>query len=70
MGDPDILAFWFGEPDEVTPAFIRDEAMRSLTAGETFYTPISAFRSCARPSRRMSGACTAARTRSARTASR
>jgi len=38
MGDPDILAFWFGEPDEVTPAYIRDAAVASLDAGETFYT--------------------------------
>ncbi len=38
MGDPDILAFWFGEPDEVTPAYIRDAAVASLAAGETFYT--------------------------------
>ena len=38
LGDPDILAFWFGEPDEVTPAYIRDAAVASLAAGETFYT--------------------------------
>ena len=38
MGDPDILAFWFGEPDEVTPAYIRDAAVAALAAGETFYT--------------------------------
>ena len=38
MGDADILAFWFGEPDEVTPAYIRDAAVASLDAGETFYT--------------------------------
>ena len=38
MGDPDILAFWFGEPDEVTPAYIRDAAIASIGAGETFYT--------------------------------
>src|SRR5437763_9500154 len=38
MNDPDILAFWFGEPDEVTPAFIRDEATAALLRGETFYT--------------------------------
>jgi aspartate/methionine/tyrosine aminotransferase len=38
MGDPDVLAFWFGEPDEVTPAFIREAGMASLTRGETFYT--------------------------------
>jgi aspartate/methionine/tyrosine aminotransferase len=38
MGDPAILAFWFGEPDEVTPAFIRDEATAALARGETFYT--------------------------------
>ena len=38
MGDPDILPFWFGEPDEVTPAFIRDAGVASLARGETFYT--------------------------------
>jgi aspartate/methionine/tyrosine aminotransferase len=38
MGDPDILAFWFGEPDEVTPVPIRDTAIAALAAGETFYT--------------------------------
>src|SRR5215470_620766 len=38
MGDPDILPFWFGEPDEVTPAYIRDAAVASLAAGETFYS--------------------------------
>jgi aspartate/methionine/tyrosine aminotransferase len=38
MGDPDILAFWFGEPDEVTPTYIREAAVASLAAGETFYT--------------------------------
>jgi aspartate/methionine/tyrosine aminotransferase len=38
MGNADILAFWFGEPDEVTPQFIRDAAAASLVRGETFYT--------------------------------
>jgi len=38
MGEPDILAFWFGEPDEVTPAYIREAAVASINAGETFYT--------------------------------
>ena len=38
MGEPDILAFWFGEPDEVTPTYIRDAATASLAVGETFYT--------------------------------
>jgi len=38
LGDPDLLPFWFGEPDEITPAFIRDEAAASLARGETFYT--------------------------------
>ncbi len=38
MGRQDVLAFWFGEPDEVTPAFIRDAATASLKAGETFYS--------------------------------
>src|SRR5262249_40510394 len=38
MGDPGVLAFWFGEPDTVTPAFIRNAASASLARGETFYT--------------------------------
>ena len=37
MGRSDVLAFWFGESDEVTPQFIRDAAMESLAKGETFY---------------------------------
>ena len=38
MGDADILPFWFGEPDEITPAFIREAATASLARGETFYS--------------------------------
>jgi aspartate/methionine/tyrosine aminotransferase len=38
MGETDILPFWFGEPDEVTPENIRAAAAASLTAGETFYS--------------------------------
>ncbi|MEI7969325.1 MAG: pyridoxal phosphate-dependent aminotransferase [Betaproteobacteria bacterium] len=38
MGRADVLPFWFGEPDEVTPEFIRRAAIYSLEAGETFYT--------------------------------
>jgi aspartate/methionine/tyrosine aminotransferase len=37
MGRSDVLAFWFGESDEVTPAFIREAAIASLQQGETFY---------------------------------
>ena len=37
MGRGDVLKFWFGESDEVTPAFIRDAAIASLQQGETFY---------------------------------
>jgi aspartate/methionine/tyrosine aminotransferase len=37
MGRGDVLAFWFGESDEVTPPAIRDAASRSLQDGETFY---------------------------------
>ncbi|MEN9316881.1 MAG: hypothetical protein RIS35_3274, partial [Pseudomonadota bacterium] len=29
MNAGDVLAFWFGEPDEVTPAFIREAAHRA-----------------------------------------
>jgi len=38
MGRSDVLAFWFGESDEVTPQQIRDAAAASLAAGETFYS--------------------------------
>ena len=38
IGRTDVLAFWFGEPDEVTPQFIRDAASESLARGETFYS--------------------------------
>ena len=38
MGEPDVLPFWFGEPDEVTPEYIQSAAVASLAAGETFYT--------------------------------
>jgi aspartate/methionine/tyrosine aminotransferase len=37
IGRGDVLAFWFGESDEVTPEFIRQAAIESLQAGETFY---------------------------------
>ena len=37
MGRSDVLKFWFGESDEVTPSFIRDAAAASLLQGETFY---------------------------------
>ncbi len=38
MGRSDVLAFWFGESDEVTPDFIRQAAIDSLQRGETFYS--------------------------------
>jgi aspartate/methionine/tyrosine aminotransferase len=38
MDDPGILPFWFGEPDEVTPAFIRAAAIDAIERGDTFYT--------------------------------
>ena len=37
LGRGDVLAFWFGESDEVTPDFIRQAAIDSLQQGETFY---------------------------------
>ena len=38
LGRSDVLAFWFGESDETTPTFIREAAVASLAAGETFYS--------------------------------
>jgi aspartate/methionine/tyrosine aminotransferase len=37
IGRNDVLKFWFGESDEVTPQFIRDAAALSMQSGETFY---------------------------------
>lgn len=36
---PGLIRLFFGEPDTVTPAFIRDAAKAALDAGETFYAP-------------------------------
>lgn len=38
LGRNDVLAFWFGESDEATPAVVKDAAIESLRAGETFYS--------------------------------
>lgn len=38
LGRADILAFWFGESDQPTPAFIREAASQALLDGRTFYT--------------------------------
>ena len=38
LGRHDVLAFWFGEGDQPTPAFIREAASQALVEGHTFYT--------------------------------
>lgn len=38
-GIDDVIPLWFGEGDEVTPAFIREAAADALRRGETFYGP-------------------------------
>ncbi|HWX10442.1 MAG TPA: pyridoxal phosphate-dependent aminotransferase [Trinickia sp.] len=38
FGKEDVLPFWFGESDRVTPRFIRDAACEALSSGATFYT--------------------------------
>jgi aspartate/methionine/tyrosine aminotransferase len=38
MGREDILAFWVGESDQPTPAFIREATAQALLDGETYYT--------------------------------
>lgn len=35
----DLIALWFGEPEEPTPAFIRDAAAQALARGYTAYAP-------------------------------
>jgi len=37
-GVEDVIGLWYGEPDAVTPAFVRDAARHALDRGETFYT--------------------------------
>ncbi len=37
LGDPDVIALWFGESDLVTPDFVRDAAKAALDQGKTFY---------------------------------
>lgn len=39
MGRPDVLAFWFGEPSQVTGREIRERAIAALASGDTFYLP-------------------------------
>jgi aspartate/methionine/tyrosine aminotransferase len=38
FGVENVLPFWFGESDRVTPQFIRDAASAALADGATFYT--------------------------------
>jgi aspartate/methionine/tyrosine aminotransferase len=38
IGNPNVLPFWVGEPDEPTPDFIRKAGIESIAAGEVFYT--------------------------------
>jgi aspartate/methionine/tyrosine aminotransferase len=38
LGNPNVLPFWVGEPDEPTPEFIRKAGTDSIAAGELFYT--------------------------------
>ena len=38
LGDPHVIALWFGEGDLVTAEFIRDAAKQALDDGHTFYS--------------------------------
>jgi aspartate/methionine/tyrosine aminotransferase len=38
IGNPNVLPFWVGEPDEPTPDFIRKAGSDSIAKGELFYT--------------------------------
>ena len=35
----DVIPLWFGEPDTVTPDFVREAAKLALDEGKTFYAP-------------------------------
>lgn len=58
LGRSDVLKFWFGESDEVTPDFIRDAAIASLQKGETFMPTTWACPNCATRLRATCTACT------------
>jgi aspartate/methionine/tyrosine aminotransferase len=49
MGRPDILPFWFGEPDEQTSEKVRGAAIDHIASGQTFYVQTLAFRHCGKP---------------------
>jgi aspartate aminotransferase len=38
MGDPDVVALWYGEGDLPTPDFVAEAANQAMRRGETFYT--------------------------------
>ena len=57
IGRADVLKFWFGEGDQVTPAFIREAAKAALDGGQTSTTTTSGSRNCALPWRRMPTGC-------------
>ena len=38
LGNPDVLPFWVGEPDEPTPEFIREAGAKAIAACDTYYT--------------------------------
>jgi aspartate/methionine/tyrosine aminotransferase len=38
MGDPEVVALWYGEGDLPTPDFIAEAAGEAMRRGETFYT--------------------------------
>ena len=61
LGRSDVLPFWFGESDEVTPEAVRQAAAESLARGETFYSHNLVWPSCARPCVPTSPVCTATR---------
>ena len=49
IGRDDVLPFWFGESDEVTPAFIREAAVRIARRGRNLLFPQPGLApSCAR----------------------
>ena len=61
MGRPGVLAFWFGEPDEVTPEFIRQRRhrMRSTRRRNVLHAEPRHSPSCAQAHRRVClAACT------------
>ena len=48
IGRDDVIALWFGEPNEPTPDFIKQAAVAALDDDHVFYAQNRGIRRCAK----------------------